>query len=149
MASAPSGNIVLLSIRPRFANLIMEGVKRAEFRRAAFRSDVSHVVMYVTRPVQKIVGYFEVSGVKEGQPSDLWQRYRNVSGLRRDEFETYYRSAKNGIAIEVGSLFLFKHPIALSALGLGTHPPQSFIYLPQSAFVRIRRKKLVTPTAAE
>ena len=46
---------VLLSIKPEFAEKILNGAKRYEFRKQAFAQPVEAVVLYATKPVGKIV----------------------------------------------------------------------------------------------
>ena len=75
MASNTSKRIVLLPIRPQYANLIMGGKKKVEFRKVKFRNDLSHVVMYISNPIRKVLGYFEVSHVDEDSPKELWARW--------------------------------------------------------------------------
>ena len=49
---------ILLSIKPKYANLIIEGVKKYEFRRQIFRKEIEKAYIYCTQPVKKIIGYF-------------------------------------------------------------------------------------------
>ena len=54
--------IAFLPIKPIYANRILEGSKRYEFRRTRLRQDITHVVIYSTSPVKKIVGIAEEIG---------------------------------------------------------------------------------------
>lgn len=54
---------VLLSIQPEYAEKILNGTKRFEYRKAVTRNEsVRTVVIYATMPVGKVVGEFEVGG---------------------------------------------------------------------------------------
>jgi len=112
----------------------MKGKKKVEFRRSKFGEQVSHIVVYATSPVQKILGYFEVAHIQEGSPQELWTRYGDVGGASREEFRAYYRSADQGIAIGVGDMRVLQTPLPLSVLGTSLNPPQSFAYLDDDAF---------------
>lgn len=133
MAGDEVGSLALLPIRPRFAELIISGEKKVEFRKTRFRHDVSHVVLYASRPVQKISAYFEVSGMCADSPEGLWARYHSVAGIKRTEFDAYYASAGFGVAIEIGEVWPLPEPLPLSALDESLSPPQGFAYLDADA----------------
>lgn len=51
---------VLLSIKPRFAEAILDGRKKYEFRKNKFsEKDINCVYIYSTSPIRKIVGIFK------------------------------------------------------------------------------------------
>jgi predicted transcriptional regulator len=139
MVSNSGRQVVLLPIQPRFARLIMLGEKKVEFRKVRFRKPVSYVVVYASRPVQKILGYFEVSHVDEGSPQDLWERYSSAGGIIYEEFQAYYSHSTRGLAIGIGQVWALKEAIPLSMLGSSLRVPQSFMYLKARAFERILR----------
>ena len=57
------GKVVLLSIKPKYADLILTGSKQVEFRRSWAAQDVGLIVLYSSSPIQKIVGIVEVDSV--------------------------------------------------------------------------------------
>ena len=61
----------LLSIKPEFVEKIFSGEKRFEFRKSAFRQDISCVIVYATSPVRRIVGEFEVEEILQAPPRKL------------------------------------------------------------------------------
>jgi predicted transcriptional regulator len=93
VARGDSRKVALLSIRPRFARAILSGEKRVELRRRPIGESVSHVVVYATAPVQKVVGWFEVGAIQEGSPHVLWKAHGHAASVTRDEFRAYYRGA--------------------------------------------------------
>ena len=133
MATDSIGQVALLPIYPRYARLILTGEKRIEFRKVRFRNQVSHIIMYASSPVRKIVGYFSVVRINEGAPDELWARYHSSAGLRRDEFERYYALCSRGVAVEIGSVFALPNPVPLARLGKSLAPPQGFTYLSAGA----------------
>lgn len=137
MARETDRAVALMPIRPRFASSIMKGQKRVEFRRVAFRNRVTHVVVYASSPVKKIVGYFEVSLIDKDSPEKLWKKYGHVGGICLDEFMKYYADTDRGMAIVVKRVHTFKEPIPLSTLG-AVPVPQSFSYLPEKVFDVVR-----------
>lgn len=57
---------VLLSIKPEYAQKIFAGEKKYEYRKRIFkRNDVDMIVVYVTKPVGKVVGEFEIAEILE------------------------------------------------------------------------------------
>lgn len=134
MASNTSKRIALLSIRPQYVNLIIEGRKKVEFRKVRFHNKLLHVVMYTSKPVQKVLGYFDVSYVDEDSPKELWARYNTVGGILKREFDAYYASSGRGVAIGIGKVCALQNPISLRTLGKLLTPPQSFTYLNTEIF---------------
>jgi predicted transcriptional regulator len=131
VARRQTRRVALLSIHPRFARAILEGSKTVELRRARLPEDVSHVVVYATSPVQRIVGWFEVSRVERDLPSRLWRRHGTATGVSRDEFHAYFAGANEGTAISVGRVAALDKPLHLRALGHAV-PPQSYRYLDEA-----------------
>ncbi|HDU3828587.1 TPA: ASCH domain-containing protein, partial [Klebsiella pneumoniae subsp. pneumoniae] len=60
---------VLLSIKPEFAEKILDGTKRFEFRKGIFKNqEISIVVIYATMPLGKVVGQFQIETILSGEP---------------------------------------------------------------------------------
>jgi predicted transcriptional regulator len=121
---------VLLSIKPRFANAILEGTKIFEFRRAIFRSSTVHrVIIYASSPVSCVIGEFMIDGILALEPKALWEITARGAGVNRKLFDDYFRGREIGYALKVRCPQRYaKH------LTLGEHfglrrPPQSFRYL--------------------
>lgn len=126
MATHPHPQVAVLSIHPRFADAIMSGVKKVEFRKAPLRITTTHVLVYATAPVQRIVGAFRVAGCDISPPGELWERYGTVGGISRDDFDAYYAGRDIGVAIRIDGQPV---PLDLPLHATGTTtPPQSFAY---------------------
>ncbi len=142
MAGTKNQKIALLSIHPQFAARIMSGEKRVEFRKVKFAQEVTHVVVYATSPVKKIIGYFKVKGVDVDKVSKLWSRYSSVGGISKNAFKQYFGDNQKGVAISVGETFVCSKSMALATLSSSTTPPQNFIYLTKPEFERIRKRSV-------
>jgi len=72
--------IVLLSIRPEFAERILNGTKKCEYRKVVFRRrDVDTFVLYVCSPVRMILAEIEIEKVLCNSPtSPLAEDRRSV-----------------------------------------------------------------------
>lgn len=127
-----------MPVKPQFAQLIMTGEKKVEFRKVRFLKQVSYIVVYASSPIQKILGFFEVSHIDEGSPKYLWKRYRSVGGIIYKEFKAYYANSVSGIAIGIGRVCTLRHAIPLTKLSDSLVAPQSFVYLPFKSFEKIQ-----------
>ena len=115
MAAEAIRRIALLSIRPMFAEKIMAGGKRVEFRKTRFREDVSHAVVYATSPVQRVLGYFNVQGIIAASPSEVWARFRAVGGIDQRQFDAYYADSETAVAIVIGDVVALPEPAPLAS----------------------------------
>ncbi len=141
MDSRPT-EVALLSIHPRFAEAILSGTKRVEFRRRGFRRDITVVAIYATKPIGKVIGWFEVEGIDQLHPNELWTRFQNCAGIEHREFAEYYRDRSEGFAIRVRKAERLARSRGLDQVTNLTSPPQSFAYLtPDKA-----KKLLALPT---
>lgn len=121
---------ILLSIKPEFAERILSGEKRYEFRKALFkRPDVSTIVIYATRPVGRIVGEFDIADVLTDAPETLWKKTAHAAGISKDFFDSYFEGRKRGYAIAVGDVRRFGDPIRPETLIDDFTPPQSYQYI--------------------
>jgi predicted transcriptional regulator len=134
VASQLTGRVALMSIHPVYANAILCGDKKVEFRKRPLASDITHVLVYSTAPVSAVVVSFTVASQHTSAPVNLWKRFGKVSGIPRRKFFDYYSSSALGTGIEVGMVFAPRQPLNLAA-SLGVQrPPQSFPYLtPETA----------------
>ena len=137
-----SSKTLLLSIRPKYAELIFSGRKTAELRRVRPQLQEGDLVLiYVSAPVKALMGSFKVQRVIHGSPRDLWSEVGKHSGLTKKEFEIYYSGLSLGFAIFASKVWRLEHPIKLSRLKQrwnGFSPPQGFRY------VTLRNKSLFT-----
>jgi len=119
-----------LSIKPEFAERILNGTKRFEFRRSVFTNrSVQTVVLYVTQPVSKIVGEFDIAQIITEQPDGLWRRTSDYAGISREFFDAYFAGRESAHAIEVGTVRKFDEPIDPNLAIDNFTPPQSYMYV--------------------
>ena len=121
---------IILSIRPKYVEAILDGSKCYEFRRTIFKEKkVERALIYSTSPVKKIVASFRISGVIKDTPDKLWKRFKHYSGLRAQEFFDYFEHCQEGYAIRISDLELLEDPLDPFDIFPGFYPPQSFCYL--------------------
>jgi predicted transcriptional regulator len=120
---------VLLSIKPEFANKIFDGTKKFEFRKVIFRdSNVKQIIVYVSSPVQKVIGEFEIDKILMEEPNDLWHKTKDESGISKDYFFNYFINRSVGYAIGIKNVKKYKIPKCIKT-DFKAFPPQSFIYV--------------------
>mgnify|MGYP000574977599 CR=1 FL=1 len=123
---------VLLSIKPEFAEKILSGEKRYEFRKTRFRdpSSVGKIYLYSSSPIQRIVGQFTLGSIIEDKPEYLWEKHGTESGIAsRERFMGYFEGRDVGYALEVTNSSRFPEPIDPWKSVDNFRPPVSFEYL--------------------
>lgn len=121
---------VLLSIKPKYVEKIVNGEKQYEFRKRIFRNkNVIKAFIYSTSPTKKIVGEFDIGNIIEDSPIRLWTELQEVSGINEKEFFDYFRDINKGFAIGIEKLNIFDEPIEPNELISDFSPPQSFCYV--------------------
>lgn len=140
---------VLLSIRPRFAELILSGAKSVELRRVRPKMSAGDLVLlYASSPVRELVGVCTIAHVDVAPTSELWKRHSQKSGLQRAEFDSYFEGATRSVAISVQGARRVIKPRTLDELRErlpGFVPPQSFSYISHED---VRRLEIVTEDGA-
>ena len=120
---------VLLSIKPQFAEKILSGDKKYEFRRLLYKSpNVEKIIIYATAPVMKVVGEFDIAEVHSMELEALWEKTMEYSGIEKQFYDSYFKGRESGHAIEVKKVKRYKTPKALIDFNVG-YPPQSFVYV--------------------
>lgn len=121
---------VLLSIKPEFAEKILNGAKRYEFRKQAFAQPVETVVLYATKPVGKIVGEFKLKAVHSGLPEQIWRQAAHYAGINKEFFDAYYKNSNKAYALEVESVKRYAEPLEPTEYMADFTAPQSYRYIP-------------------
>lgn len=120
---------VLLSIKPEYAEKILSGEKRYEFRRTVFKNTaIKKVVIYASSPVKKVIGEFDIECVISLELEDLWKKTSKYSGINKDFYDQYFDGKVFGYAIKVKKARRYKNQLNLDKYKI-KYPPQSFIYL--------------------
>lgn len=130
--------ILLISIKPKYAEQIFNGKKTVELRRVKTRLTTGDLVLvYVTSPQQALMGYFTVEKVVlvenlQDNLQKFWHQVEDSAGLEYTEFKNYYQGASTGVGIFIKKFYRFKSLIELQTLKQefpNFHPPQSYHYL--------------------
>ena len=108
---------LLISLRPCYADLIFDRLKKAELRRRI----ISHlqnrcVFIYVSSPVMKLRGGFRVGQVWEGTPEEVWHLACGLVKVSRRDFDAYFEGSTTAYALEITEVWEYQNPVSLNTL---------------------------------
>ena len=135
--------MLLLSIHPRYVDLILSGEKTVELRRRQPRIKTGQGLIYATAPRMQLSATFQISRVQVGPLELLWQLVRDRAGVSRAKFDSYFQGLTVGVGIEIGRVQEFG-PYSLAELRSawdGFHPPQGFRYVDSSDVARLKARR--------
>ena len=120
--------LVILSIKPKYAEAILSGKKKCEFRKNPFSNGIKTVIIYESSPVSKIVGWFTIKKQYIGKPSYIWRMHSKKGGISKKEFDDYYNGSKIAVCLEIDKIKKLKPPLDPYELNDDFIPPQSYRY---------------------
>lgn len=121
--------IAFMPIKPEYADRIVAGKKHFEFRRTNIRSDLTHLIIYSSSPVKRIVGLAVVRSVEVATPSRLWEKTKHAAGISRQGFREYFQGARAAVAISLSRVFPLDESVCPNDVADGFTIPQSFRYV--------------------
>ena len=119
----------ILSIKPIYANQILNGSKKVEFRKRKFKKKVDRVYIYSSSPTKMMVGYFTIKDIVEDTPANLWKKFKDVGGIDEDSFFEYFKDNEVGYSIVINNVEQFKAERDPIEFLENFTAPQSYIYL--------------------
>ena len=124
---------ILLSVKPRFAELIFRLLKEAELRRRFLRNaEDRDVFVYVTSPIRELRGGFRVGQVWRGRPDDIWGEVNQLARVEKKDFDAYYGDRTVAYALRIEDVWEYRNPIDFETLKRqfpGFVAPQSWRYV--------------------
>lgn len=136
----PSGRAVLLSIKPKYVDLILAGTKRVELRRSWPSNDIGVMVLYSSAPIQKLVGVAFIDRIEECNLESLWPLAdANGGGVTYDELKAYVEGKKTAFGVMIDRVKIAEIQVDPEELFPDFTPPQSFLYLGPADFHRVMR----------
>lgn len=142
--------MLILPLKPRWAELILDGKKAIELRSRASPDSLSHRVaaVYATRPESSLVGVVRTEHVHVEDVRTLWSRFGKRSCVPRADFDAYFQGKQRGYAIELVTPARLPKPIPLADLRdliPGFHPPMMYSVLPEGDARRAQLEDLLRP----
>ena len=119
---------LLLSINPEYVEKIFAGIKKYEFRKSQCKRPIDGIIIYCTSPVMKVVGEASVVGIIVEEPGIMWKEVKELAGVTKEFYDSYFSGRKNAVAYQLGEIKRFCKPKDLYEYGV-KHAPQSFVYI--------------------
>ncbi|MBW7989514.1 MAG: GNAT family N-acetyltransferase [Planctomycetes bacterium] len=138
----PKEQTLLMSLRPEFAELILQGRKTIEFRRKFSKKyEGATIVFYISRPLQQFMFTATITQVDHNQKKCLWSDYEQEGGISQTTFDKYFSGIDHGYAIHLSNVKTLPNQLALEQaknVCPQLRPPQSFQRLgPKSPLLRV------------
>ena len=126
-------NQAIISIKPRYVDLVLSGEKSVELRNRVVRMNSgTRIWIYATRPVSGIVALAEVASVVHGAPVDIWNRFEREMCIDQICFESYTRNRGCVSALMLTSIRRMKPSVTLDRIRRSVgdfQPPQFYAHL--------------------
>ena len=135
--------MIVLSLKPRFADAILAGTKTVELRRTRPKIEVpTQALLYATTPVRALLGTCIITDVRSANLTSLWREYGSRSELSYNEFKHYFDGLGVGTALTLAHQQPLDRMVPLQGLRAkpgGFRPPQSFAYVDTKTGNRLPR----------
>ena len=120
----------IISLKPRYVDLILSGEKTVELRNRVVRMEPGTVIwIYATRPVGGIVALAELDSVVHDTPAEIWLRYEREICIDRAHFDSYINNRESVSALILSSVRKLKQSVTLDWIRRSTgnfQPPQFY-----------------------
>lgn len=126
-------SVIFYPIRPKYAQKIISGEKKFEYRRVKPKRNVTHIVIYSSSPEQLIIGLASVSEIITGSSNDVWKSTHKFGGISKIEYDNYFKGANSACAIGIDIVYKLEVPINPKTVFENFTVPQSFKYLEASS----------------
>lgn len=133
--------MLVLSLKPRFAEAILSGQKTVELRRVEPRIKVpTRALVYASSPTCSLIGQCVVYEVHRLPLPTLWYRFGPQTSLAQEEFRAYFAGTDTGVALLLSSPVRLPSVVPLAQLRQSVdrfRAPQSFAYVGAEAGTRL------------
>lgn len=136
---------LLFSLKPRYADLVFDELKKVEFRRRiATNMKGRDVFIYVSSPARQLRGGFRVADVHSGDPEEIWEKVSELGRVDKRDFDTYFEGRSVAYALEICDVWEYENPIKLDDLRSRFQNfvvPQSWRYVKNEEYRLFRELK--------
>lgn len=120
---------VILSIKPIYAEKILNGEKTFELRKSIFKKkNIKKAIIYASSPISKVIGEFEIEEILHDDINELWNKTKKENGVEKEFFKEYFENREKGYAIKIKNTKRYKVAYNIYEK-YGIKAPQSFLYL--------------------
>jgi predicted transcriptional regulator len=140
----PAERALFISVKPQYANAILDGTKTVELRRTRPNlPDGALVILYSSSPTRAVVGWAHLTGVRQGTPIEIWDKYGAAAAIEELDYDAYFDGTDQAFALELDSVVAAVQPIPLNVIrSIGIQPPQSWRYVPADVTTQIQKTAL-------
>lgn len=133
-------SVIFYPIKPKFAQKIISGEKKYEYRRVKPAKEIKYIVIYSSSPEQLILGIASVSHVLTDTPRKIWKETSLTSGISKSEYQSYFSGADVACAIGIDVVYKLEIPLNPKQIFDDFTVPQSFKYLDESSFSHLKSR---------
>lgn len=119
---------ILLSIKPKYVERILEGTKKVEYRKVMPKCKITHIIIYASAPISRVVAEASISEILSDKPSILWEKTFSIGGISNEEYYSYFTNREVAHAFVLDEIKKFTPYHNLTDYGIKT-PPQNFVYI--------------------
>lgn len=142
---------ILISIKPKYLDLILSGRKTVELRKQSTRIPPgARLLLYASSPRCAVVGEARVAFREILAIDEIWATHGAAAAVTRDELDGYYAGTDRGVVLGLAEVRAFPSELPLRSLRgarEGFRPPQSYMRAP--AFVRSMLHALLVEPSSE
>ena len=121
---------MILSIKPKYANAIIDGSKLYEYRKVLPKNtDFQKIYIYASKPIMAIIGEFTIGSIISDTPQKVWELTQKDGGITRSQFFSYFNGRDTAHAIKIDKVIKYFIPIDPKTIFKGFTAPQNFIYI--------------------
>ena len=122
-------NKVLMPIKPKYANQILDGTKKFEYRKSKIRKNNVHsIIIYATAPVKKVIGEVEILDIIEDTPENIWNQTHEHGGIAKEDYDKYFKGKNIAVAYVLGKTKRYSKEKTLAKFDI-CYYPQSYVYV--------------------
>ncbi|MEB3286214.1 MAG: hypothetical protein VKJ04_01795 [Vampirovibrionales bacterium] len=120
-----------MPIKPVYAERLIRGEKHFEFRKRPISFDLTHMVVYASSPIKKILGVVKVNRVRIGSPDDTWYELKKYAGIGEHDFTNYFSNSDIAYSIEIepSKTIRLSKQVSPKEIDPAFKVPQSFKYV--------------------
>lgn len=119
---------IILPVKPVFAEKILSGEKKYEYRKRLCKKEINKIYIYATSPVKMMIGEVGVISKMSMDREKLWQETQKYAGITKKFYDQYFEYQDCACAYRIGEVRPYRFPVSLDSIGINC-VPQSFIYV--------------------
>lgn len=122
----PISDEILISINPKYVEMILCGEKQFEFRKTA--PEIKKLYIYETAPKSKVVADVIVLELITGTLESVWKKTRKFAGMTKKEYTKYFEGKDVAYAYKLGKIKKYRKLKELDYYGL-KKAPQNYAFV--------------------